>query len=407
MFTAGVSLLPPVPDSADVPALHARIVGRAQSLFAADLARHRDEIAQAVAGSRVLVVGAAGSIGAAFVRQLVPFRPEALHLVDINENALVEVVRDLRASGAPVPDDFATFSVDFSGLEFARLAAALGPYDHFLNFSALKHVRAERDAYSLMRMIDVNVRALRDALVLLRGTPRLFSVSTDKSVRPANLMGATKNLMEQVLFSVEGAVATTARFANVAFSAGSLLEGFEHRLAKRQPLSCPEDVRRYFITHAEAGQLCLLAAFLGRHREAFFPRLPETALVSFAGIAQAFLAHHGLGLLPCATEAEARARVGERADAWPCHLTRSDTTGEKPFEEFLRPDDRPDFARFAAVGVVRERPPAPGAVDRFLAACGRLRDEPLWRKDSLADLLRRAVPDLVHEERGLNLDQKM
>jgi len=388
--------------------LLARILGRDRPLFATDLERHQAAITAELAGARVLVIGAGGSIGAAFVRQLALYRPAALHLVDLNENTLVEAIRDLRSGEVPPPDDLRSLSIDFGGEEFARFAAACGPWDHVISFAAMKHVRAERDPYSLMRMIDVNVGALHRALDRVGPARRIFSVSTDKSVRPANLMGATKNLMERVLFCREGVIAASARFANVAFSAGSLLEGFELRLAKGQPLAAPSDVRRYFISAEEAGQLCLLAAFTGQAREVFFPRLtPDEDLMSFADIARAVLAARGLEALPCADEAEAKAALGRDPHRWPCLFAPSDTTGEKMAEEFHRDGERPDFDRFTAIGVVREAVAERGAIDAFLAEIEALRRRPVWDKAAITAAIARAVPELEHAERGRSLDQKM
>ncbi|CAA7622616.1 Nucleoside-diphosphate sugar epimerases [Magnetospirillum sp. LM-5] len=392
--------------------LMSRILRRTRALFADDIDAHSPALRAAIDGKRLLVVGAAGSIGGAFVKQVVRFRPASLHLVDVNENTLVEIVRDLRSSSdLALPEDFKTVSVDFGTDEFLRFAADHGPYDAFVNFSAVKHVRSERDVYSLLRMVDVNVGALSRFLdhPSARGLSRIFSVSTDKSVRPVNLMGATKNLMEKVLFEQAGqAVASSARFANVAFSAGSLLEGFESRLAKGQPLAAPSDVRRYFISHEESGQLCLLAAFLGRANEVFFPRFdPDSDLMTFSDIAVAFLRHHGLEPILCASEDEARAMTAIPKGSWPCWFAPSDTTGEKPFEEFHRTGDRIDTSRFTALGVVVETPPPAGTVAAFLKDIAAIRDSAHWAKDEVVAAVRRAVPELVHEERHKSLEQKM
>jgi FlaA1/EpsC-like NDP-sugar epimerase len=390
-------------------ALLARILGRGQSLFATDMVAHADRLQTAVAGKRLLIVGAAGSIGAAFVKEIVARAPGSLHLVDIDENGLVELVRDLRSSITPVPADFRTITADFGAEEFGRFAADHAPYDVFANFSALKHVRAERDVYSLLRMIEVNVAALDRCLARAGefGFKRVFSVSTDKCVRPANLMGATKNLMEKVLFSRPGAfVAASARFANVAFSAGSLLEGFENRLAKGQPLSAPDDVRRYFITHEEAAQLCLLACFLGGDRDVFFPKLDGGHLIGFPAIAGALLAERGLEPMPCASAEEAR-RVTPPPGRWPCHFAPSDTSGEKPEEEFHRRDDTLDLDSFAAAGIVREGAASRRTIESFLAAIEAIRAAPTWRKEAVVAALRGAVPELAHIERGRDLDRKM
>ncbi len=392
-------------------ALLAGILGRSRSFFADDMATEADRLKGAIAGRRLLVVGAAGSIGAAFVRQVVRFRPAALHLVDANENALVELVRDLRSSPMAMPGDFLTASVDYGRPEFARFAIDHAPYDAFVNFAAMKHVRAERDVYSLLRMIDVNVESLKRCLDLAPrlGFSRVFSVSTDKSVRPANLMGATKNLMEKLLFQ-DGlaATATSARFANVAFSAGSLLEGFESRFAKGQPLSAPTDVRRYFISEREAGELCLLACFLGETRQVLFPKLqPARHLLSLADIAVQFLAHHGYEPRFCASEREAIDAGGPSGRQWPCYFAPSDTTGEKPVEEFHRTTDVIDEDRFRAAGVARETPPDPGVIETFLAEIARIRAGSGWTKAAVTVAIRAAVPELVHKELGRNLDQKM
>jgi FlaA1/EpsC-like NDP-sugar epimerase len=401
-----------MPRDLDDPLL-SRLLGRTQSLFGSDRARRQAELAQAIRGQRVLVVGAAGSIGQAFTVELARLAPKALHLVDLNENSLVELVRDLRARPIELPQDFRTASLDFASPGFLKFAKAQGPHDVFVNFSALKHVRAERDPFSLMRMIEVNVLALADYLdhPVARDLRRAFSVSTDKSVRPENLMGATKNLMEQALFAhAERLVASSARFANVAFSAGSLLEGFEHRLAKGQPLAAPTDVKRYFITHAEAGQLCLLAGFLGRTRQVFFPKLdPQADLLGFDAIARAFLAERGLAPRLCANEDEAKrlAAQGGLGREWPCHFAPSDTTGEKSVEEFFRRSDALDLATHQTIGIAQEPPSDPARLAAFRDAIGRIRAGDLWSKADLAQAIRAAVPDLAHVEMGKSLDEKM
>lgn len=391
--------------------LLARILGRSRSLFADDIDANAARLKTAIAGERILVVGAAGSIGAAFVKQIAPYAPAALHLVDIDENGLVEVVRDLRSSPQPLPADFRTVTADFSGPEFARFAADRAPHRIFANFSALKHVRAERDVYSLSRMIEINVAALDRCLARAGefGLKRVFSVSTDKCVRPANLMGASKNLMEKVLFSRDGAfVATSARFANVAFSAGSLLEGFENRLAKGQPLSAPNDVKRYFISHEEAAQLCLLACFLGQDRQVFFPKLSESRdLLGFPDIAAAVLAERGLKPLVCESEDKARSAAPVPAGHWPCYFAPSDTSGEKPVEEFFRNDDVLDLDSFHAAGIAREQPTPRRTIEAFHAAIDTIRTRSAWTREDFVTAIAAAVPELTHIDRPRDLDQKM
>jgi FlaA1/EpsC-like NDP-sugar epimerase len=387
-----------------------RLLGRTKSLFACDMATHADRLADAVRGRRLLIVGGAGSIGAAFVKAVIPYGPAAVHVVDINENELVEVTRDFRSSRRPPSLDFRTATLDLTDDGFLRFVAAHAPYDVFCNFAALKHVRAERDVFSLMRMIEVNVAGLDRCLANSRdyGFQRVFSVSTDKSVRPANLMGATKNLMEKVLFCRPGAfVATSARFANVAFSGGSLLEGFERRLAKGQPLAGPDDIRRYFISHAEAAQLCLLACFLGGDREVFFPKLdPKRDLLSFPEIATALLQANGLKPLFCATEDEAR-QAAVPAGSWPCHFVPTRTSGEKTEEEFFRHDDILDTASFEAAGISREKAASRQVIDRFLSAIAGIRTAATWQKQEVVAALHAAVPEMLHVERGRDLDQSM
>lgn len=391
--------------------LLAEILGRSTSLFAEDMAAAAARLTDAIEGKRLLVVGAAGSIGSAFVRQVARFRPARLHLVDINENALVEVVRDLRASSVELPDDFRTASLDYGRPEFHRFATDHASYDALINFSALKHVRAERDVYTLMRMIDVNVESLQRCMDMAGslGVSRIFSVSTDKSVRPHNLMGATKNLMEKVLFQ-DGIAAVTgsARFANVAFSAGSLLEGFQMRLRKGQPLAAPTDVRRYFITDREAGELCLLACFLTDTREVVFPKLEASRhLLSLADIAEKVLAHHGYAAHRCSSEAEAIQARDVPAGKWPCYFSGSNTTGEKMVEEFHRLTDTIDEQRFQAAAVVRERATDPAVLRVFLAEMARIRASSRWTKSDIVAAIRTAVPELEHDELDRNLDQKM
>jgi FlaA1/EpsC-like NDP-sugar epimerase len=389
-------------------ALHARILKRNRSMFADDLADNAEDLRQAIGGARILVIGAAGSTGSAFVRQLIPYQPAALDLVDINENSLVELVRDLHSSGSAWRAKFRTASIDFGGEEFCRFVDASGRYDAIANFSALKHVRAERDPFSLMRMIDVNVRALHDCFDHIGADTSVFSVSTDKSVRSENLMGATKALMENVLFCRDAPRTSTARFANVAFSAGSLLEGFGHRLAKGQPISAPNDVRRYMMSQTEAGQLCLMATFLAGHRDIYYPALsPETDLVSFADIAEMFLDHHGFTALHCASEEEARSLMGKDPKAWPCYFSTSDTTGEKSVEEFSRDGDAPDDGIYREISVLNAPPASRDALEKFLVEIAEIRRGVNWNKADITAAIRQAVPDLQHVELGRSLDAKM
>ncbi|MFT3800679.1 MAG: UDP-N-acetylglucosamine 4,6-dehydratase [Burkholderiaceae bacterium] len=390
------------------------LLGRDRPLFEADQARHGELMDELVRAGRFLVVGGAGSIGQAVVREIFQRSPKRLHVVDISENNLVEVVRDVRSSLGYIEGEFKTFALDFGSPEFDALLADSGGYDYVLNLSALKHVRSEKDPFTLMRLIDVNVTQTERLRRWARdhGTKKLFCVSTDKATNPVNMMGCSKRIMELFLFGNDDALpVSTARFANVAFSDGSLLHGFGQRIAKQQPLSAPSDVRRYFITQPESGFLCLASCLLGAHREVFFPKLDESMhLITFAEIADRYL--HSLGYEPvrCATEDEARARVGElRARRqWPVYYFGSDTTGEKAFEEFYTTDSRLDWERFADLGVIlNDRPALGDRLERFAQAIETLRASRRWTKQQLVEQFRTLVPEFAHQETGKYLDDRM
>lgn len=402
-------------DHMQIATLTQKVLARSQSFLHDDLGMQRERIADAVRGTRILVIGAAGSIGAAFTREVVAYGPRALHLVDISENNLAEVVRDFRSSDVALPDDFATYAIDFGGVEMHALLSAQS-YDYVLNFSALKHVRSERDPYTLMRLLDVNVLAnerLLDSLAATHQPEKIFAVSSDKSVRPANLMGASKSFMERV-FLARSDVQTfgSARFANVAFSDGSLLHSFGQRLAKRQPISAPSDVRRYFISHREAGQLCLLGCFATANTEIVVPDfLPDEDMQTFSQIAETFLKENGYTPIHCGSEQEARdmaAGLSANSREWPCHFTGSDTAGEKMFEEFAYPDEPVDADRFQEVNVITDpKRTAPEALNSSLDALKSLRSAGSWSAGDLFDIVQQAVPELAHATSTKNLDQKM
>ncbi|MBN1381626.1 MAG: polysaccharide biosynthesis protein [Deltaproteobacteria bacterium] len=397
------------------PELLNNILKRSESMFADDLADHHQEAVDCIGGARIMVIGAAGSIGSAFVQQLAPYGPGALHLVDISENNLVEVVRDLRSSPIVLPIDFKTFPIAMGSEEFDRLLEAEKEYDYVVNFSALKHVRSEKDPYSLMRMYNTNVYYVKKLLDKLTGTNirKHFSVSSDKAANPANVMGATKIFMERILLSYADRIPfSTARFANVAFSDGSLLHGFIQRLAKRQPFSAPTDVKRYFISHEEAGQLCLLSCFLGANRDIYFPKLDETKdVLTFSEIAVLFLEAAGFTPDVCSSEEEAKEKaliMKPGGKTWPCYFFISDTTGEKPFEEFYTGDDKVDFDRYRNVGVISQPPwKAYDKIQEAMDAFARIKGSNHWVKEDMVEAIKIIVPELMHEEKHKNLDQKM
>jgi UDP-N-acetylglucosamine 4,6-dehydratase len=390
------------------------IVGRKRLLLQGDLEKSGSALAAAVSGASFLVLGGAGSIGQEVVREIFARKPKRLHVADLSENNLVELVRDLRSSLGYIPGEFRTLPLDCGSPEFAAYLRDQEPFDYILNLSAMKHVRSEKDPYSLMRMVRVNILNTEATLeVAIRTKARkYFAVSTDKAVNPANAMGATKRVMELCLLRASRSVpVSTARFANVAFSDGSLLHGFRQRLQKRQPLSAPRDVRRYFMTAEEAGRLCLLSCLLANNRELLFPKpSPELALTAFPGIAERFLRSHGYEAEACATEDEARRRVEELAAKrkWPCYFFDSDTQGEKEAEEFYRPDEDVDLDRFQDIGVIRN--PLPGdfsKVEEFLTTIRQLLDAGRWDKGDLAELLLRTVPEFQHQAAGRSLDDRM
>jgi UDP-N-acetylglucosamine 4,6-dehydratase len=390
------------------------LIGRERTLFDTDLANHAQRMAAIVAESRFLVIGGAGSIGHAVTREIFRRQPRALHVVDISENDMVELVRDLRSTLGYIPGDFRTFAIDCGAPEFEALIADLGPYDYVFNLSALKHVRSEKDPYTLMRLLEVNVFNTVRTLRLARtgGAKNYFCVSTDKAANPVSAMGASKRVMEMFLMreSLSQHV-STARFANVAFSNGSLLHGFNQRFAKRQPLSAPNDVRRYFVTPEESGELCLMSGLLGGNRDIFFPKLSEHLhMITFSEIAVRYL--HTLGYEPyeCGSEDEARDRAAEliATKRWPCYFSPSDTTGEKDFEEFFTQGEDLDLTRFDGVGVIRKQPVFDNSkLDEFSARVGSLRSRGSWTKDDLVRLLLELLPDFAHKETGRYLDQRM
>lgn len=390
------------------------IIGRGQPLLQGDLADHEARLGEMVRGGRFLVVGAAGSIGQAVVKEIFRRGPRAVHAVDLSENNLVELVRDLRSSLGYISGDFRTFALDVGTPIFRAFHDAHGPYDYVLNLAALKHVRSERDPFTLLRMLEVNILHTADLLQLAiaSGAQRYFSVSTDKAANPANMMGASKRIMEFCLLARRDEITTaSARFANVAFSDGSLLHGFERRLAKGQPLSAPRDVQRYFLTDRESGELCLLAGLLANSGEIFFPKPDrDLRLVTFAEIAERFLRSRGLRPHVCESEEEARGRAAElrRRGVWPCHFFDSDTTGEKPFEEFHVGAETLDLDRFRSLGVVTDTPePETGRLDEYLGELRRLKLLGQWTREELISLTADLVPSFRHLETGKFLDARM
>ncbi len=390
------------------------MAGRTRELFRADIGERERELGETIRGAAFLVVGAAGSVGHAVTREIFQRDPRILHLVDLSENNLVELVRDLRGSLGYTSGEFAALPLDCGSAEFRAFLAEGPRYDYILNLSALKHVRSEKDPWSLMRMIRTNIVNAIELVELAarQQSAKYFAVSTDKACRPANMMGVTKSIMELFLLRAGATVpVSTARFANVLFSDGSLPHGFTLRFAKRQPISAPLDVRRWFITPAESGELCLMSALLGGNREIFFPKpSDELRLTTFPEIAERYLASLGYTPFRCASEQEARDRAAEliARRQWPCYYFTSDTTGEKDEEEFHAPGDDLDLERFRAIGVIRSRRTgAPEALDRFLASIRELYARGRWTREELISLCEEVEPEFRHQEAHKFLDEKM
>ena len=391
-----------------------RLLGRERELFAVDMAANDRELAARISDSRFLIIGGAGSIGHATTREIFHRSPRALHVVDINENAMAEAVRDFRSSLGYIEGDYRTFILDCGTAEYDTFLQAEGPYDYVLNFSALKHVRSERDPFTLMRMVRTNVLNTEKTISQARqmGSCKYFCVSTDKATNPVNMMGASKRIMEMFLMrdSLTQPV-STARFANVAFSDGGLLHAFTQRLRKEQPISAPTDVRRYFITPKESGELCLLSCLLGNNRDIFFPKLSaDLTPTALSDIAIRFLEGAGYKPVICSTEEEARQRVTELASRyeWPCFFSESDTTGEKEVEEFYTSDDNLDIERFQNIGVIENGADFNGdALDRFSANIAQMLRRGTWSKQDLVDLFSEMIPEFQHRETHKYLDGKM
>jgi FlaA1/EpsC-like NDP-sugar epimerase len=390
------------------------LIGRETELFKTDLEKHEKQLQEIVSNSRFLVLGGAGSIGQAVSKEIFKRQPKKLHIVDISENNMVELVRDIRSSYAYIEGDFQTFALDIGSIEYDAFIKADGEYDYVLNLSALKHVRSEKDPFTLMRMIDVNIfntdKTIKQAKA--KGAKKYFCVSTDKAANPANMMGASKRIMEMFLMrrSLDIDI-STARFANVAFSDGSLLHSFNQRIQKRQPIVAPNDIKRYFVTSQESGLLCLMSCIFGENRDIFFPKLSESLhLITFAEIATKYLQQRGFEPYICESEDEARklAATLPEQGKWPCLFTTSDTTGEKDFEEFFTDKETLDMARFDNLGIIKNEANFDETLlKHFETEINAMKQLESWDKQQLVSLFFHMIPDFGHKETGKYLDGKM
>lgn len=391
------------------------ITHRSESMFLKDIEKNRDVLNKEIEGRSVLVIGGAGTIGSSYIRAILPFKPSKLVVVDISENGLTELTRDLRSSyGMFVPEDYRTYPLSFADPIFEKIFRKEGGFDIVANFSAHKHVRSEKDNFSVEALIENNVLKARRLMELLAEfTPKhFFCVSTDKAANPVNIMGCSKKVMEEMIMSYSKKFkVTTARFANVAFSNGSLLAGFIDRLMKRQPLSSPNDVKRYFVSPDESGQICMLACILGKTGEIFFPKLGEEQMMTFSSIADRFLEDLGYKVKYCKSEEEARKfafDMGEDSKEYPVYYFSSDTTGEKGFEEFYIEGEKLNMERFSSLGVIEDYSIRSNIeLDEFFSKMTVLFERKDFEKKDVVDLLKEFIPNFEHEEKGKNLDSKM
>ena len=392
------------------------LIGRSNTLFDKDINHLEDEIESIIKRSKFLVIGAAGSIGKSVIFEIFKRNPLTLHAVDISENNLVELVRSLRSSLGYIQGDFRTFAIDSSSNEFkCFISNEAVNYDYVFNLAALKHVRSEKDPYTLMRMIRVNIFNTIEILDLIKPHTNLkkyFCVSTDKAANPANLMGASKLVMELFLMRASlDANISSARFANVAFSDGSLLHGFNQRYLNNEPITAPVDIKRYFITPEESGQLCLLSALFGENRDIFFPKLENGLdLISLSDVALRFVSEKGFEPFICDSEEEARVKGREliQSKKWPCYFFKSDTTGEKDFEEFFTEQEALDMHKFKNVGIIKKEPNFNDErLNMFSSGIGRLISHNHWCKEDIVKLFNEILDSFHHKETGKYLDQKM
>lgn len=390
------------------------LIGREKSLFKSDVSSFSHELEEKVKNSSFLVIGGAGSIGQAVTKEIFKRNPRKLHVVDISENNMVELVRDIRSSFGYINGDFRTFILDVGSFQYDAFIDADGKYDYVLNLSALKHVRNEKDEFTLMRMIEVNILNTVKTIEhsVSKGVKKYFCVSTDKAANPVNMMGASKRIMELFLMRESRNIdISTARFANVAFSDGSLLDGFQKRILKGQPIVAPNDIKRYFVTPEESGQLCLMSCILGENKDIFFPKLSEELhLITFAEIARKYL--NGLGYIPFECETEESARNYSRWETsnkqWPCFFSESDTTGEKDYEEFFVEGELLDMNRFNSIGVIKSNMNFDRKeLDGFLKTIQEMKVKLFWTKNELVNLFNVVIPDFKHKGTGKYLDAKM
>ena len=388
---------------------------RPQSMFAADIEANKEALSREIKGKKLCVIGGAGSIGSNFIKAVLRFEPASVVVVDLNENGLAELVRDVRSTeGLYVPDEFRCYTLNFADPIFERIFSEEKGFDIVANFSAHKHVRSEKDKYSVQALIennDIKAKKLMD-LLCVYPPKHFFCVSTDKAANPVNIMGASKRIMEDLVMAYNKYFkVTTARFANVAFSNGSLPDGWLHRLQKKQPLAAPSDVKRYFVSPEESGQICMLACILGKGGEVFFPKLGKNQMLTFSSICDDFVKAEGFKKVEFDNDQAAKkfaADMSYDSENYPVVYFKSDTTGEKAYEEFYVPGEKINMDRFSALGVVEEttRRPMP-EINQFFDELENIFSKPDFTKAEVVVAIKKFIPNFDHEEKGKNLDQKM
>lgn len=391
------------------------VTGRPVSMFAEDIRANAAKLTAEIKGKKVCVVGGAGSIGSSFIKAILCFEPASVVVIDLNENGLAELVRDVRSTeGLYVPEEFRCYTLNFADPIFERIFREEKGFDIFANFSAHKHVRSEKDRYSVQALLENNDIKAKKLMDLLTVYPpkHFFCVSTDKAANPVNIMGASKRIMEDLVMAYNSHFkVTTARFANVAFSNGSLPDGWIHRMQKKQPLAAPFDVKRYFVSPEESGQICMLACILGNGGEVFFPKLGEDQMLTFSAICDDFLKAEGLKKVECADDAEAKAKakaISYDSDEYPVVYFKSDTTGEKAYEEFYVPGETVNMDRFIALGVVEQTTRRNmDEVNSFFNELETIFQTEDFTKEQIVESIRKFIPNFEHEETGKNLDQRM
>ena len=388
---------------------------RPASMFAADIEANKDKLSAEIKDKKVCVIGGAGSIGSSFIKAVLRFEPKSVVVVDLNENGLAELVRDVRSTeGLFVPDEFRCYTLNFADPIFERIFREEKGFDIVANFSAHKHVRSEKDKYSVQALIennDIKAKMLMDLLTVYP-PKHFFCVSTDKAANPVNIMGASKRIMEDLVMAYNTHFkVTTARFANVAFSNGSLPDGWIHRLQKKQPLAAPSDLKRYFVSPEESGQICMLACILGNGGEVFFPKLGEDQMLTFSAICDEFVKAEGFIKVECQNDPEAKkyaAEMSYESEIYPVVYFKSDTTGEKAYEEFYVPGEKVNMDRFSALGVIEQTTRRNmDEVNEFFSELEAIFHKEDFTKSEVVESIKKFIPNFEHEEKGMNLDQKM